>query len=219
MDITANLYLLWPEFLITGLAFVVLTVDFFLPAERKNILAGISVVGLVGLVAFTLVFLGGRETTSLYQGIVLVDRFALFFKVAFLILGVLIILASVEFVKKYLAHPGEYYAIVLFSILGMMLMAAAAELLTAYIGLELLSFSLYILVSHSRENPKSNEAGTKYILLGAFASALLLYGISMVYGSVVREGIAAPTSFAAIHSYIQQTSGLPPTFLVSDLVK
>ena len=165
MDITANLYLLWPEFLITGLAFVVLTADFFLPAEKKNVLAGISVVGLVGIIAFSIWFLGDREAASLYPGILLVDPFALFFKVTFLVLGVLIVLASVEFVKKYLTHPGEYYAIVLFSILGMMLMAAAAELLTAYIGLELLSLSLYIMVSHSHENPKSNEAGTKYILL------------------------------------------------------
>ena len=214
MDLTANLHLLWPEFLLTGLAFVVLTADFFLPADRKNVLGAISVVGLLGLVIFTLFFLLDREATPLYQGIVLVDRFSLFFKVAFLALGGIMVLASAEFVKRYLTHPGEYYAIILFSILGMMVMASAAELLTAYIGLELLSFSLYILVSHSREDPKSNEAGTKYILLGAFASALLLYGISMVYGAVAQQGIDAPTSFAAIRLYLLQTSGPPPVFLV-----
>ena len=213
-NLTANLYLLWPEFLVVGLAFVVLTVDFFLPAERKSTLAAVSVVGLVGLVVFTLVFLLGKEATPLYRGIVQVDRFALFFKVVFLALGAMVILASVDFVKRYLTQPGEYYAMVLFSILGMMLMAGATELLTAYIGLELLSFSLYVLVSHSREDPKSNEAGTKYILLGAFASALLLYGISMVYGAVVQDGIDAPTSFAAINTYLQGRDTLQPTFLV-----
>ena len=119
------------------------------------------------------------------------DRFSLFFKLFFLALGVLVILASVDFVKRYLVHPGEYYGIVLFSILGMMLMAASAELLTAYISLELLSFSLYVLVSLARD-PKSNEAGVKYILLGAFSSALLLYGISLVYG------ILGTTTFAGI---------------------
>ena len=197
-----------------GLAFVVLTADMFLPAERKSILAAVSVAGLLGIMVFTIWFLGSQEATPLYQGIVLVDRFSLFFKVAFLALGVLIVLASVEFVKRYLTSPGEYYGIVLFSILGMMFMAAAAELLTAYIGLELLSFSLYVLVSHSRENPKSNEAGTKYILLGAFASALLLYGISMVYGAVVGDGIDAPTSFAAIRTYLQVVGTPSATFLV-----
>ena len=214
MDFTANLHLLWPEFLVTGLAFVVLTLDLFLPPERKNILPAVTVAGLVALVVFTLVFLWGQEATPLYQGIVRVDGFSLFFKVAFMVLGVLIVAASVDFVKHYLTNPGEYYAVLLFSILGMMVMASAAELLTAYIGLELLSFSLYVLVSHNREDPKSNEAGTKYILLGAFASALLLYGISMVYGEIARLDIASPTSFAAIQTYLQAVSGLPPVFIL-----
>jgi len=214
LDLTANLYLLWPELLLTGLAFVVLTVDFFLPADRKNALGAISVVGLLGLAIFKLFFLLDREATALYQGIVMVDRFSFVFKLVFLTLGLLMVLASAEFVKRYLTHHGEYYSLILFSILGMMFMASAAELLTAYIGLELLSFSLYILVSHSRQDPKSSEAGTKYILLGAFASALLLYGISLVYGAVAQQGIDAPTSFAAIHRYLLQTSELPPVFLV-----
>ncbi len=215
MDLTANLHLLWPEFLVTGLAFVVLTADLFLPAHRKSALPWISVAGMAGVLVFTLLFLVNREAASLYQGIVAVDRFSLLFKVVFLALGVLITLASVDFVRRYLTNPGEYYAIIIFSVLGMMLMAAASELLTAYIGLELLSFSLYILVSHSRENPKSNEAGTKYILLGAFASALLLYGISIVYGEIARVGIDAPTSFQAINTYLQMmSSGTPATFLI-----
>ncbi len=191
-NITANLHLLWPEFLIAGLAFVVLTVDFLLPRERKNILAAVSIVGLAAVAVFSVLFLGNKDDTPLYEGIFLVDRFSLVFKVVFLGLGVLIVLASVDFVKKYLHHPGEYYGIILFSILGMMLMAASAELLTAYVSLELLSFSLYILVSMPRDDPKSNEAGVKYILLGAFASALLLYGISLVYG------VLGTTTFAGI---------------------
>ena len=214
VNLTANLHLLWPEFLVAGLAFVVLTVDSFLPTERKNAVAGLSVVGLLAVAAFAIWFLSGQETTELYGGIVVIDRFGLFFKVAFLVLGVLVILASVEFVQRYLSNPGEYYAIVLFSILGMMFMATATELLTAYIALELLSFSLYVLVSHGRGDPKSNEAGTKYILLGAFASALLLYGISMVYGEIVLQGFDAPTSFATIRQYLDAVSGLPAPFLV-----
>ena len=91
-------------------------------------------------------------------------------------------LSSVEYVKRHLQHPGEYYGILLFTVLAMMLMASSRELLTAYISLELLSFGLYVLVSFDRYNPKSNEAGTKYILLGAFSSALMLYGISQIYG-------------------------------------
>jgi NADH-quinone oxidoreductase subunit N len=216
MDLTANLHLLWPEFLLAGLAFFVLTADLFLPSERKNkTLSAISSIGLVGLIAFTLIFFSDKEATPLYGGIIQVDRFALFFKIVFLGFGVLAILASGDYVKRHLTHPGEYYAILLFSILGMMLMAGSFELLTAYIGLELLSFSLYVLVSFGRDSDRSTEAGTKYIILGAFASALLLYGISLVYGVVAQSDVSGiPTSFAAVHNYILFREAIPPTLTI-----
>ena len=207
-NLTANLHLLWPEFLITGLAFLVLTVDFFLSAERKNSLAAVSIVGLLAIAGFSIWLLGDQDATPLYQGIFLVDRFSLLFTIFFLVLGVLIILASVDYVKRYLHHPGEYYGILLFSILGMMLMAASAELLTAYISLELLSFSLYVLVAMARDDPKSNEAGMKYILLGAFASALLLYGISLVYGSL------GTTTYTGIAETLRANPSADPTLLI-----
>ena len=198
--------LLLPEFLMATLAIGVLTVDFFLPPGRKNLLGVMSIVGMLAVLAFTIPFLQGRDTT-LYAGIFLVDSFSLFFKAFFLILGMGMVLISMEYVRRHLSHPGEYYALVILSVLAMMLMAASGELLTAYIGLELLSFCLYVLVSFARENPKSNEAGTKYILLGAFSSALLLYGISLVYGSL------ASTRYADIALVLQNTSSLSPTTL------
>lgn len=176
-----NFLLLMPEFLVTGIAFLVLTADFFLRGERKNFLPFIAVAGLVGTLVFTLVYQWDR-LDNLYEGLVVIDGYALFFKAFFLVLGVVVILSSVEYVKRHLDNPGEYYGILIFTIVGMMLMAASGELLTAYIALELLSFGLYVLVSFDRYNAKSNEAGTKYILLGAFSSALMLYGISQVYG-------------------------------------
>ncbi|MBI2872619.1 MAG: NADH-quinone oxidoreductase subunit N [Chloroflexi bacterium] len=176
--------LLLPEFLVAGLAFLVLTVDFFLPPHRRNgVTASVTAVGMVGLALFSALFLQGKSD-SLYQGVFLVDSFSTFFKAFFLVLGAGVVLMSVEFVRKHLTHPGEFYALITLSVLAMMLMAAAGELLTAYISLELLSFTLYVLVSFAREDPRSNEAGTKYILLGAFSSGLLLYGISLVYGSL-----------------------------------
>ena len=176
-----NFMLFLPEFLLTGVAFGVLGIDLFLSRERKSYLPWIALVGLVAVLVISLSYMWGRNT-DLYDGLFLIDNFSLFFKAFFLVLGVLVVLSSVDYVKKHLSHPGEYYGILMFSILGMMLMAASGELLTAYISLELLSFSLYVLVSFGRNNPKSNEAGIKYILLGAFASALMLYGISQVYG-------------------------------------
>ena len=199
--------LLLPEFLVTGLAFLVLTVDFFLGSDRKHLLAYLSIAGLAGVLAFTLVDLRAADG-SLYDGLVLIDGYSLFFKAFFLVLGAAAILASVEYVRLHLDHPGEYYGILLFTVVAMMLMASSGELLTAYISLELLSFGLYVLVSYDRYNPKSNEAGTKYILLGAFSSALLLYGISQVYG------LMGATRFDEISEALVATGELSPGLIV-----
>ncbi len=176
-----NFWLFSPEFALTGAAFAVLGVDLLLPREKKDYLPALSIVGLVAVLVLSLWYLWGRDE-NLYDGLFLIDAYALFFKGFFLVLGILVVLVSVEYVRQHLSRPGEYYGILLFSVLAMMLMAASGELLTAYISLELLSFSLYVLVSYGRRGLKPSEAGVKYILLGAFASALLLYGISQVYG-------------------------------------
>ena len=178
---TNDFTLLFPEFFVVALAFSVLTVDFFLPSSRKHLLSYVSALGLVIALIASLQYFWG-EDASLYSGLILVDNYAVFFKAFFLLLGAVAVLASRDYVRQHLEHAGEYYAILTFAVLAMMLMAASGELLTAYLALELLSFCLYVLVSYDRYNPKSNEAGTKYILLGAFSSALLLYGISQVYG-------------------------------------
>ena len=175
--------LLLPEFLLTGLAFMVFSLDLILPQHRKQVLPYFSIFGLLGIIAFTLTLLWG-ENSTLYEGMIKIDAYSLFFKGVFVGIGVIIILSSLEFVKKNLSNPGEYYGLLIFCILSMSMMTISGELLTAYISLELLSFTLYILVSYNRFNPKSNEAGTKYILLGAFSSSLLLYGISLIYGTL-----------------------------------
>ena len=181
--LTANLELLTPEFALAGLAFVVLAVDLFLPDDRKGLLPWLSIAGLGGLIVLSAVMLWG-EDESLYDGLLAIDDYSLFFKVFFLGMGIFIILSSIDYVKQFLENPGEFYGLLLFSILGMNVMAQSRELLTAYISLELLSFSLYVLASHSRASPRSNEGGLKYIIIGAFSSAMLLYGISMVYSTL-----------------------------------
>ena len=182
-ELTDNLHLLTPEFTLAALAFGVFAIDLVLPDDRKELLAWLSIAGLLGLIAVSVVMLWD-ENESLYGGLLAVDDYSLFFKVFFLAISVFIILSSIEYVRQHLENPGEFYGLLLFSILGMNVMAQSRELLTAYISLELLSFSLYVLASYARGNLKSNEAGLKYILLGAFSSAILLYGISMVYGAL-----------------------------------
>ena len=146
--------LLWPEFLVAGLAFVIFTLDFFLRPERKNILAWVSIIGLAGILAFTIPYLLD-ENDSLFNGLYRIDDYALFFKVLSMAIGGVVILGSIHYVDRFLTHPGEYYAILLLSVLAMMMMAASGELLTAYLSLELLSFCLYILSGFALHDRKS----------------------------------------------------------------
>ena len=196
-----------PEFMVTGLAFLVLAADLSLPAGKKGLLPYLAAAGLAAILAFSMIDLRGQEG-GIYEGMLVVDGYALFFKAFFLVLGIVVVLSSVEYVKRHLEYPGEYYGILLFTVVAAMLLAASRELLTAYISLELLSFGLYVLVAYDRYNPKSNEGGTKYILLGALSSAFLLYGISQIYG------LLGTTRFDGISEVLAATSDMSPGVVV-----
>ncbi len=206
-DLTANLELLTPEFALAGLAFLVFTADLLLPVRGKVVLPWLAAGGLAGIIILSLLMLWG-ENQTLYDGLLAVDDYSLFFKVFFLGIGIFIVFASIDYVNQFLENPGEFYGLLLLSILGMNVMAQSRELLTAYISLELLSFSLYVLASHARSSPRSNEAGLKYILVGAFSSAILLYGISMVYGTL---GV---TRFDDISAALAAVNGVSPSLWV-----
>ncbi len=173
-----NLELFIPELSLVGFAIIVILLDLFI--QRKGLLAFISVAGLVVAAGFTLAMWGGSPQ-AIFSNMLAVDNFALFFKLLFLGIAALVILASVDYVSKFARFQGEYYALVLLATLGMMLMAATTELISIYIALELASISLYILVGFLKD-PKSTEASLKYLLLGAVASAVLLYGMALVFG-------------------------------------
>ena len=202
-----NFLLLTPEFIVTGLAFVVLTLDLFLPERRKWMLPFVALAGLAVALVVSLAQLWGVND-SLYDGIIRIDGYALFFKAFFIALGGVVVLVSVDFVRRNLENPGEYYGILLFTVVAMMLLAASGELLTAYISLELLSFGLYVLVAYDRYNPKSNEGATKYILLGAFSSALLLFGMSQIYG------LLGTTRFDEISRALAAADALSPGLIL-----
>lgn len=172
-----NFWLLSPELSLCGIALAVILLDLFI--EQKKVLAGISVIGLIIPIAFTIALWGEQQAS--FSGMLVVDNFSLFFK--FLILGIaaLVILSSVDYVSKFARFQGEYYALILLSAGGMMLMASTGELISIYIALELSSISLYALASFLKD-PKSSEAGLKYMILGAISSAILLLGMAFVFG-------------------------------------
>jgi len=173
-----NFGLFIPELILVAFAIVVILLD--LVIRRKEWLAGISIAGLVVSAGFTIAMWGGGAQ-SIFNNMLAVDNFALFFKLLFLGIAALVILASVDYVSKFARFQGEYHALVLLSTLGMMLMAATAELISIYIALELTSISLYILVGFLKDS-KSTEASLKYLLLGAVASAVLLFGMALIFG-------------------------------------
>jgi len=173
-----HLELLAPELSLCFFALVVVLLD--LVVQRKGWLAAVSIVGVVVSAGFVVAMWGGGAQ-AIFNNMLAVDSFALFFKLLFLGIAALVILASQDYVAKFARFQGEYYALVLLSTLGMMLMAATAELISMYLALELASISLYILVSFLKD-PKSSEASLKYLLLGAVASAVLLYGMALVFG-------------------------------------
>jgi NADH-quinone oxidoreductase subunit N len=134
-----------------------------LVVENKKILAGISVVALAIPIAFIVALWGEHQSTL--GGMLVVDEFSLFFKFLLVGIAVLVIVSSVDYVKKFARFQGEYYALVLFSAAGLMLMAGTGELISIYVALELSSLSLYALVAFLKD-PKSSEAGLKYMILG-----------------------------------------------------
>jgi len=173
-----NFELLLPELTLAGTAILVILLDLIIP--RKGWLAVVSLIGVVVAGGFAITMWGG-SSQAIFNNMLAVDSFALFFKLLFLSIAFLVILASADYVTKFSRFQGEYYALVLLSALGMMLMAATAELISIYIALELASISLYVLAGFLKD-PKSTEASLKYLLLGAVASAVLLFGMALVFG-------------------------------------
>jgi proton-translocating NADH-quinone oxidoreductase, chain N len=177
----SDLYLLAPEISLTLLALVVMVVDLFV--KRHAVVAGTALIGLIVPAGFTIAQALTFTTTQtgFFQMLVL-DQYALFFQVIFLIIAVIMILVSYNYTGKYVKSYGEFYVLLLFSIVGMMLMASTKELITIYISLELTSFPLYVMAGLLRKDEKSSEAAVKYVLLGAMSSAILLYGFALLYG-------------------------------------
>jgi NADH-quinone oxidoreductase subunit N len=176
-----DLYLLAPEISMVVLALVVMTVDLFV--KRRVVVAAVALVGLLIPTAFVVAqALTIKGTQVAFFHMLVVDPYALFFAVVFLLIAAVTILSSYNYLGKYVKAEGEFYALLLFSVTGMMLMASTGELITIYIALELTSIPLYVMAGMIRGSTRSSEAAVKYVLLGAMSSAILLYGFALLYG-------------------------------------
>jgi NADH-quinone oxidoreductase subunit N len=189
-----NFGAIMPSLVLTCFGMVLLLVNVFSPRGRTSHVAWISIVGLVlaGVVSAA----GWNNPQFGFAGHVALDNFATFFNFTFLIAAGLTILMSDDYLKREGYPVGEYYPIVLFTTAGAMWMASGTDLMTIFLGLEVLSISLYILAGFFRGQTRSNEAGLKYFLLGAFSTGFLLYGIAMIYG------VSGTTNVADIGIYL-----------------
>jgi len=181
-----------PELVVAGTAIVVLFLDLFLPASRRGWLPFVTVVGLAGALVATIPLWGQNRLA--FSNTVVGDNLAVFFFVPILAVSIATVLISPRFLRALDLDHGEYYILLLGATAGMLLLAAATSLMTIFLGIELLSISLYVLSSFARTALRSQESGMKYLLLGGFASGFLLYGMALIYGatgSTTLPGIAA----------------------------
>src|SRR5438094_2658835 len=177
---TSDFYYILPELVLTAGALVVLIADVLLPKDRRAALSWVTLIALGATLASLAPFASTR--VEIAHGLIAVDRFALFFKILFLVAAAITVLMSVRYLEVEGASPGEYYFLILCATLGMMIMAGGIDLVTIFIGLETVAVSFYLLAGFIKPSQRSNEAAVKYFLLGAFSLGILLYGMSLMYG-------------------------------------
>ena len=180
-----------PELLLIGIGVLLIGFDLFMPRQRQ-LLPWLTVVGSLTALAMIL----GSQPTSSFGGMFLTDGYAMVFKTICLGAVILTALMSETFCRVIGLHQGEYYSLMLFSLVGMLLMASAGDLMVLYLGLELMALPVYVLVGLHKRESRTSEAAVKYFLMGMFASALLLFGMSLLYGLTGTTEIARIAALA-----------------------
>jgi len=189
-----------PEIFVLGMACLILVVDVFLAERNRAVSYYLSQMTLLGAAVLTYTQLGG-ETRLTFGGSFISDPLSVLLKLFIYAVMLGVFLYSRDYLRDRKLFKGEYYVLGLFAMLGMMVMVSAHSLLTIYLGLELLSLSLYALVAFDRDSARASEAAMKYFILGALASGMLLYGMSMLYGA------SGSLDIATIGTYIRQHAG------------
>jgi len=185
-QIDLNFNTILPLTILTVWATLLLLVDLFIPRNSKGVTAFLSALGLAITLGFSITQIG--EAESGFNHMVVVDGFSVYANILLLISGLFGVVLSHGYTKRMGIMRGEYYTLMLFSVIGMMLMAQATDLIMVFLALELLSIPLYVLAAITRKLT-SEEAGVKYFLLGAFATGFVVYGTALVYGATGTTNI------------------------------
>ena len=187
-DLLVNLNLIIHLSFLAVWATALLLVDLFIPKGKKYITALLAGIGL--LIAIVLIIVSINTPVSAFNGMVIVDGFAAFLSILLLITGIAAIMLAYDYLNRVEIEHSEYYVLLLFAILGMMLMVSSTDLIIIFLALELLSIPLYILTGIAVPNSDSEEGAIKYFILGAFATGFVLYGIALIYGATATTNLA-----------------------------
>lgn len=195
-----------PEIILVVTGTLIMFLEAALSEGKKAVLASLALFGFVAALAASIASfaVGGLG----FQNMVIVDGFATFFRVLVIAVGILTIFASTHYLRQERANAGEYYALVVFSVVGQCVMVTANELIMVFIGIEISSIATYILAGYLRDDKRNNESALKYFLLGSFATAFLLYGIAWIYG------VAGTTNLAEIRRVLMSPEVAPSMALV-----
>jgi len=168
-----------PEILLTLAGTLIMFLEALRPEGKKSNAGVFAIVALVMALPAALMATPGPA----FQGMLVVDGMATFFRTLVIVVGLLVVFSSTDYLRREKQETGEYYALVLFSIVGQCVMVTANELIMIFIGLEISSIASYILAGYLRDDARNNESALKYFLLGSFATAFLLYGVAWIYGA------------------------------------
>lgn len=196
-----SLLTILPILIVAGWASLLLLIDLFIPKIRSW---ATPLLGALGLIAAMISLLAQftRETSG-FAGMIIADGFAYVLQLLFLVLGLVAIAQAYDYLRKHRIARGEYYALLMFSLSGMMLMASAGDLIVVFVSLELLSIPLYVLAGFARPKIESEESAMKYFLLGAFASGFLVYGIALIFG------VTGTTQLSGIFESLRTANAIP----------
>ncbi len=175
-----------PELTLLGVGVLITLLDILFPRRSQKLMLAITGMGLLAsfIPIITLALDGvASEPRTLFSGAYVVDGYSLILKAMFLAAGYVVVLLSTHYMSEGDYWENEYYGLLTASLLGMLIMTSARDLISIFIALELLSIPVYMLASWRKRDPKSNEAGVKYYLTGVFASAIMLYGMSLIFGA------------------------------------
>ena len=197
-----------PELVLAGGLCLVLMLDLFIDERKKWILSAISSFTLLfAMVPVLLLALSDTEVRMMFDGRYVVDNFSLVMKAVFLLAGYVVVLLSSSHIEQGEYWRGEYWFLLLTSLLGMLMMTSSRDLVSMFVALEFLSIPAYMLAAWRKRDPKSNEAGVKYFMLGVFASAVMLYGMSLMYGVAnstlftdIAKNLTATGEFSSVHA-------------------